>query len=239
MATDPQKLTSAELLRKGMSAGVMVNTALLVVGLLLTPTTLKASSGALIGLAGALLMVSAYGLAGSYGPLAIDRMLPAVLRYAIIFGLIIGAGFTVQIVGEYLAFLTGDQASVLGLATFGGLFLMFVIVAALAAFRLGRITYGVQAAVWSALIGSFIWLAVVLLAWYVFKGTPQGEHVMSYEMYGDFVRSGETDYQAFIMGDMFGAAFFHSLLAPIFAVILGAVGGIIGRAMARLAGAKT
>lgn len=232
-APQKQKLTDAELLHKGMSTAVMVNTALIVVGLLLTPTTLTARSGSALALAGTLFLVFLYGVAPAHGPLAVDRLPPSVLRYGIIAGLIIGAGFAVQIAGEYLAFLSEGQAVVLRVAVYGCVLLIVVSAAVLTAYRPGGSGYGVHAALWSAMIGVFIWLAVALLALYVFRGTAQGDHVLDYTLRANFVRSGETDFHAFVMGNALGIAFLHLLLMPVVALICGALGGVIGARLAR------
>jgi hypothetical protein len=46
--------------------------------------------------------------------------------------------------------------------------------------------------------------------------------------YEDFARSGLSDFNAFIMEDFMGATFFHLLLGPLVAAILGIPGGLLG-----------
>jgi hypothetical protein len=50
----------------------------------------------------------------------------------------------------------------------------------------------------------------------------------------DFVRSGLADFNTFVTEDFMGAGFFHSLLLPAGAAILGSIGAVIGKALARL-----
>jgi hypothetical protein len=50
----------------------------------------------------------------------------------------------------------------------------------------------------------------------------------------DLKRSGMTDLRAFVTQDYLGGAFFQSLLGPLVATILGAFGGLVIKALARL-----
>jgi len=74
-----------------------------------------------------------------------------------------------------------------------------------------------------------IWLIAVLTIFYLFHGTPQQNQVFHAEgNFYDFAQSGMTDFDAFIMQDFWGAGFFHSILLPLLAGILGSVGSLIG-----------
>ncbi len=46
------------------------------------------------------------------------------------------------------------------------------------------------------------------------------------------VRSGMSDFNAFIMEDFMDATFFHLLLGPLVAAVLGLLGGLLGKAIA-------
>ena len=52
--------------------------------------------------------------------------------------------------------------------------------------------------------------------------------------YDDFRRSGMTDFNAFIMEDFLGASFFHLLLGPLLAGVVGTIGGLVGLGLRRL-----
>jgi len=45
--------------------------------------------------------------------------------------------------------------------------------------------------------------------------------------YEDFARSGIGDFGTFVIGDLFGGAFFHLLFGGLFGVILGTLGGAV------------
>jgi len=95
--------------------------------------------------------------------------------------------------------------------------------------------YGLLAAIWSAIVASLIWFLAVLLVFYLFNGAPQQAQVFRAEGDdADFARSGLADLNAFMMEDFMGAGFYHSLLLPALAAILGSVSAVIGKAAARL-----
>jgi hypothetical protein len=43
-----------------------------------------------------------------------------------------------------------------------------------------------------------------------------------------------TDFNTFIMEDLLGAGFFHLLLGPILAAILGILGGLLGQGLTKI-----
>ena len=52
--------------------------------------------------------------------------------------------------------------------------------------------------------------------------------------FADFAASGMSDFSTFVMEDLLGAGFFHLLLAPFLAAILGTIGSVLGKGMIRL-----
>ena len=87
----------------------------------------------------------------------------------------------------------------------------------------------------TAMIASLIWLIAVLTVFYIFRGSPQQTQVFRAEgNYEDFAQSGMSDFNTFIMEDFLGAAFFHLLLGPLVAAILGIIGGLFGKVFAML-----
>lgn len=136
---------------------------------------------------------------------------------------------------EYLTPLTSDQDGTLAFLAFGTLFVIFFLTGLWGAKQTGRIRQGLLAAVWSALVGSLIWLNLVLITYYAFNGTPQESHFLEIDQtLADFQHSGMTDLRAFILQDYLGGGFFHLLLSPIFALIFGSAGNLVGKVLARL-----
>ena len=73
-----------------------------------------------------------------------------------------------------------------------------------------------------------------MLVFYTFRGSPRQVQVLRAEGdYEDFARRGMSDFNAFIMEDFMGAIFFHLLLGLLVAAVLGALGGLLGKAIAR------
>jgi hypothetical protein len=86
---------------------------------------------------------------------------------------------------------------------------------------------------WSSGIAALIWLEALLVIIYCFHGSGRQTQVFRAEgNFEDFIRSGQTDFDAFIMQDLMGAGFYHLLLSPIIASLVGAV----GKGVARLVG---
>jgi len=68
----------------------------------------------------------------------------------------------------------------------------------------------------------------------MFYGTARQERVFQAEgNFDDFRRSGMDDFRAFITEDFFGATFFHQILGPAVASLLGLIGAAIGKGLAK------
>jgi hypothetical protein len=201
--------------------------AMVVLGWILIPTTSLLSIGAAVGIVGV------YGLVGGVSARRLYRRNPLILQTASVFGLIAGLIFVSEILWEYLT-LPADNTR-LGLIEFGSVFLLFFISSLLVGHRTRKPGQAVLSAIGSAMIGSLIWLVAVLAVFYIFRGSPQQAQVFRAEgNYEDFARSGMNDFNAFIMEDFMGAGFFHLLLVPIAAAILGTLGGLVGKGLAKL-----
>ena len=178
---------------------------------------------------GICLILGIYGLVIYLGFPKVD---PEVLRLAVIFGLIAGIIFVGETLLEYI-FLPQDN-TVWGLTEFGSVFFLYFLSSLWVAYHRNRIRSGVLSAVLSAMVSALIWLLAVLIVFYVFRGTVRQAHVFQVEgNYEDFANSGMTDFNAFIMEDFLGAGFFHLLLGPLLATILGVIGGLLGRGIAK------
>ena len=219
----------------GLTLSVLLATLLIGYGLLRYPTTLTASSAGVRSLAGSVIALYAYEAIALWGVPATSRAYPALLRMGVIGGILIGFLFAAQMLIEYLTPLTSDQDGTLAFLTFGTLFVIFFLAGLWGAKQTGRIRLGLLAALWSALVGSLIWLNLVLITYYAFNGTPQERHFLEIDQtLADFQHSGMTDLRAFILQDYLGGGFFHLLLSPISALIFGSGGSLVDKVLTRL-----
>jgi hypothetical protein len=215
------------ILQTGILVGVGIGIALVVFGWILIPATNPFSIGA------TLTVLVVYGLLGYFFTPRLYRINPYILQLGVGFGLGAGVIFVSEMLWEYLA-LPADNAT-LGLLEFGGVFGLYLLAGLLIGWRTRQVSQAVLTAVGSAMIGSLIWLIAVLIIFYAFRGSPQQAHVFQIEgNYQDFARSGMDDFDAFVMEDFMGAGFFHLLLGPLVALILGAFGGLLGKIAARI-----
>lgn len=147
------------------------------------------------------------------------------LEAACIAGLAAGGVFGTEILLEYI-YLPSSNV-IWGYAEFGTVFLIYAVAAGWAAWRGRPIGAAVRVAALTAVIASLIWCLVLLSTFYAFEGTSAQIAVLIAE--GDpedFVRSGMSDYRTFLIEDLFGATFFHLLLGPLIAAILGLVSSV-------------
>jgi hypothetical protein len=87
----------------------------------------------------------------------------------------------------------------------------------------------------SAILSSVIWLTFTLLTFYIFRGTARQEFVFrAEENLEDFAKSGMNDFNTFVMEDFFGAGFFHLLLSPLLATIIGTINGLLEKGIGQL-----
>jgi hypothetical protein len=105
-------------------------------------------------------------------------------------------------------------------------FVLWLIPGVVAAARTGRIRDAAMASTLSAQIGSLANVGFILGSYYVLRGTTFQEQFFRTEgTYEDFARSGIGDFRTFVMGDLFGGAFFHLLLGGLAGALLGTIGG--------------
>ena len=119
----------------------------------------------------------------------------------------------------------------LAYATFGLFFFALLVAGAVGTLFTRRLGLGVLTSVWAALIASLCWFILLLVYYFAFLNTPQEARFLEIDqVIADHQRhlqnGGTQDLRAFIYNDFMGGGFFHSLLAPLLAVPLGALGGL-------------
>ena len=212
--------------RNSFVAGIGLGLALVLLGWMLVPTTSIAS------IAAALKILAIYGVLGYLGAPRLSRIHPQILPTAAIIGLLAGIIFTGEIAWEYIALPSNNTSA--GPIEFGIVFALYFLSALIVTYRTGQLRQGILTAICGAMIGSLIWLIAVLAIFYIFRGSSQQTQVFRAEgNFEDFARSGMSDFNTFIIEDFMGAGFFHLLLGPIIATILGTAGGLIGKGLAR------
>jgi uncharacterized membrane protein len=89
-----------------------------------------------------------------------------------------------------------------------------------------RIRNAVLSSLLSAEIGSLANVGFILGSYYVLRGSAlQTRFFRSEGTYNDFARSGAQDFGSFVIGDLFGGAFFHLLFGVLVGATLGAIAG--------------
>lgn len=210
----------------------IANTALVLFGAWLIPSALK---NGILGLAACLVLLVTYAVAVRVMARRSDGGSLAIIRFALLSGFIAGIIFTSEIMAEYILLPDAALNTTMGYFEFGSVFLIYLLAGCNSYLRLQQFKAALLTAVWAAMVASLIWLAVVLLVFYLFHGTDRQSLVLKAEGdYEDFKRSGMTDYNAFLMQDFWGAGFFHLLLGPVIATLLGTFGGLIGIIVSRV-----
>jgi hypothetical protein len=144
---------------------------------------------------------------------------------------------------EYIVPHDHQQNVLLTLATFGLFFVALLVAGAVGTLVTRRMGLGVLTSVWTALIASLCWFILLLVYYFAFLNTPQEARFLEIDqVIGDHQRhlqkGGTQDLRAFIYNDYLGGGFFHSLLAPLLAVPLGALGGLGAKVGLWLTGCK-
>jgi len=203
--------------------GLILVVVLLSYGVVSFPQALHDPSG----LIGVCVILISYGAALQFWFRILEDKYPHILRLGLRSGVFIGLIFIGEMLLEYIL-LPADNSK-MGLWEYGAVLAVFFSVSLWAAYQTTRFRDGVLAAFVSAMIGSIIWLIALLAIFYLFHGSVQQTQVFRAEgNFEDFTHSGMTDFDAFIMQDFWGAGFFHSILLPMLAGILGSVGSLFG-----------
>lgn len=223
MISPKKYVSSANMIQRVFLSGVLLGLALVMLGWFLVPAS------NILSIASTSLILIIYSLVGYLG---FPRIRPEILKLVGVFGLLAGLIFASEILLEY-AVLPKDNTN-WGVIEFGAVFAVYFILGLVVAYRQKSIRPGILAAVVSAMLSSVIWFIFILLTFYLFRGTARQEAVFMTEgNYADFARSGMSDFNTFVMEDFLGAGFFHLLLAPFFATILGTIGSLFGNGIAQ------
>jgi hypothetical protein len=181
----------------------------------------------------AVLILCIYALISFWGAPLLERIQPPVVQLVFALGLACGFVFMAEILLEY-GLLPRDN-TLFGTVEFGLVFLGYFLAGLLAFLRTRRWYAALTVAVATSMLASLLWALAILLTFYVFRGTPAQKLVFMAEgNFDDFIRSGMHNFDTFVMEDFFGAIFFHLLLGPLAALILGALALIPGKIWVRL-----
>ncbi|MEI6407808.1 MAG: hypothetical protein WCR52_00360 [Bacteroidota bacterium] len=217
--------TFATALRNRLTALVCLNILFVFFGIWLTPSALSVNFDGAKGFYALVLLLLLYLFAALRGIKPTERAHETILPGALFFGSIIGFVFAAEILLEYRWLPDSALNTRMGYFEFGTAFFLYLCAGFWSAFKTRRFLSALLTPLWSAAFASLIWLCVVLLVFYMFHGTERQTAVLQAEGdFEDFKQSGMTDFNAFILQDFWGAGFFHLLLGPVIAGILGSLG---------------
>ena len=237
-APNPGPGGPARALRRAMTIGAALNMGLVLYGAVRFPSAWRTGpEGVWAGLG----ILTVYALIGRLGATPTERLDPAILRLALRFGAAVGGLFAISMLWEYVVPHDHEQNVRLAIATFGLFSLALLMAGAVGTVVTRRVGLGVLTSVWSALIASLCWFILLLAYYFAFLDTPQEARFLEIDqVIADHRRhlqnGGTQDLRAFIYNDLMGGGFFHSLLAPLLAVPLGALGGLVAKALLHLGG---
>jgi len=223
--------------RRAIALGALLALLLAGLGFLVYPGAQAEWRSSLPGLIAVTIVLGLYAGLGGWGLARLERRDAWLLRLALACGLAAGAVYALEIVLEYV--LLPSDNTPYGLVEFGLVFLAYLVAGLLAAVQTRRARNGPLAALGAAIVSTLLWYIVFLAVTYVMRGTAQQAAVFRAEgNLDDFARSGGTNFEAWLVQDNFGAGFYHLLLGPIIAALLGSLGGLIGKALIWRPGSK-
>jgi hypothetical protein len=213
-------------------AAIAATACLIAYGLARIPVVSE-SRTALRSIAAATFILAAYGVVGWHLIRRAHAHDHFAARVSEVLGIACIVIFATEMILEYV--LLPKNNTQYGLIEFGLVFALYFIAAAATSFRGRTWRRGVGTSALTAMIASLGWWIAVLLIFYAFRGTDRQAQVFAAEGNNeDFLRSGMTNFTAFVMEDFLGAGFFHLLLGPVFALFLGSFGALLGMLLCRL-----
>jgi hypothetical protein len=158
-----------------------------------------------------------------------------VWRLSSLFGFAAGFVFSSEILLEYIILPDAALNVRLGWIEFGTVFVLFATSAFYSSLTTGSLRTGLRVSAAAAMISSQIWVTTLWVATYAFWRTIRQESVFRVEGdYEDFARSGMHDFSSFTLQDLRGASFFHSVLGPLIALIVGFVAAGLAMLLRRI-----
>jgi hypothetical protein len=186
--------------------------------------------GGLIGASAAVLIVSSYGFLALYSPIRPGKSERAFWYRGAVMGAIGGFWLGADLLSNYFVYRDGPTNSKITIIVYVGYALLLMATALRGVCLRGRIGDGLIVTMWYVILAQLIWVFTELASYYLFSQTPVGVRFIQTEMEADFARSGGTDFQTFVVEDLFGAVFFHLLLVGLVAgLIFGSIAGLIGK----------
>ena len=201
----------------------LINALLIVAGVFLRPASAAGFSG-VVGVIAPVSVQLGYWLLWRSAFWAKALHAPRVWRISSLFGFAASFVFCSEILLEYVILPSSAMNARLGWIEFGTAFVLFTISAFWSSLTTGSIRTSLRVVAAAAMISSQVWLTTLWVVTYAFWGTTRQESVFRAEGdYEDFARSGMHDFSSFTLQDLRGASFFHPILGPLIAMILGLV----------------
>lgn len=211
---------------------VLACAALCVLGLALHPVVLQEKG--LLGCTANLVELGFYGWLVFGSPLARQFGSKAsILARRLGWG--VGLWLGLDLLGNYLIFRSGAANQIISFIVYGVYLLGLVGISTWTAWSTQNWRAGFSSAFWYVIPAQLTWHLFEFGSFYLLGQTPGGRRFLTEEMSQDMARSGSTNFEAFTMGDFYGAGFLHLLIIGLgMALILGAVSSLGGLVSARL-----
>ena len=170
-----------------------------------------------------------YSAVVHYGVRAVAAADPDVLRVVAVCGALSATVFVPSILIEYTG-RTVDNG-----ITFGAVAVCCTLAGAVGAWRTRQVRIAAYAATLSAMIASLAFVITVLGSYSLLRGSALQDRFFRTEGdYADFAGSGMTDFNKWVIEDLFGGVFFHLLLGALIAAVLGLIAGAVVMGYLRL-----
>jgi hypothetical protein len=200
--------------------GIVIGIVLILFGWILAP---EASFSSIF--AGIIIFII-YGLNGWLNTSSIQKITPDLLRISITLGLLASTVFASEIILEYI--LIPKDNTLWEFLEYGIVFTLYFLSGLIGTYRTNKLWQGVIASVGSSVIATLLWAIFTLVVFYAFLGSPQQAQVFqSRWSYQTFAL--ERDPNAFFMEEFMGLIFFNLIIGPLVALVLGLVGGMLGK----------
>jgi hypothetical protein len=225
-------------LRTALLVGTGIDMLLLVYGLGVYPASRGATGEDLLLEALLIVLLFLYLYASLFGTREYDPVDRWIHRQGIVFGLAAGALWAGEVLNGSLGdtALFGSLRSVnfnlyraIGQVLIASIPVLVLLAAGQAGRKTGQASAGVQVGLWSGLISGLIAMGILQLMTYLFMGAL----ALSPANLSDYSASGEGNLLAFLVKNARIAGTAYLGIGLVFGAALGALGGLIGRTLAR------